>query len=175
MPQLQKSHNHILRDLATRGFLPEANAIWGFLAWQRLGSPAPSHSGQKHLTLKAALTCYFDSCFSSLRVLEPEPPRQTLLHQHPEAAAGHRAVGHVSDASGVLPLLTRRLEAGDPADVWRAQGQREGEKFESRHGVRQSLDLYYDIQNSCFSKMKELFATYCDFMDVQVWNLSSKG
>lgn len=52
-----------------------------------------------------------------VRVLEPKPPQQTLLHQHPEATAGHRAVGHVSDASGVLSLLTRGLEAGDPADV----------------------------------------------------------
>lgn len=62
-------------------------------------------------------------------MLEPEPSRQAVVHQHPEAAAGHRAVGHVSDASGVLSLLTRRLEAGDPADVRRAQGQREGEKW----------------------------------------------
>lgn len=52
-----------------------------------------------------------------VRVLEPKPPQQTLLHQHPEAAVGHRAVGHVSDASGVVPLFTRGLEAGDPADV----------------------------------------------------------
>lgn len=53
----------------------------------------------------------------SLRVLEPQPPQPALVHQHPEAPAGHRAVGHVPDASGVFPLLTRRLEAGDPADV----------------------------------------------------------
>lgn len=62
------------------------------------------------------------------RVLEPKPPQQTFVHQHPEAAAGHRAVGHVSDASGVFSLVTGGLEAGDPADVWWAQGQREGEE-----------------------------------------------
>lgn len=54
---------------------------------------------------------------SLLRVLEPEPPQQTLLHQHPEAAAGHRAVVHVPDAARVLPLAAGGLEAGDPADV----------------------------------------------------------
>lgn len=63
-----------------------------------------------------------------LRVLEPKPPQQTFVHQHFAAAAGHRAVGHVSDASGVFPLATGGLETGDPADVWWAEGQREGEK-----------------------------------------------
>lgn len=57
------------------------------------------------------------TCPLVFRVLEPKPPQQTLLHQHPEAAVGHRAVGHVSDASGVLPLFARGLEAGDSADV----------------------------------------------------------
>lgn len=57
------------------------------------------------------------ACLSVFRVLEPNPPQQTPLHQHPEAAVGLRAVGHVSDASGVVPLFARGLEAGDSADV----------------------------------------------------------
>lgn len=56
-------------------------------------------------------------CDGCSRVLEPHSPQPTLVHQHPEATAGHRAVGHVSDASGVLSLPTGGLEAGDPADV----------------------------------------------------------
>lgn len=56
-------------------------------------------------------------CLLFLRVLEPEPPQPAFVHQHPEATPGHRAVVHVPHASGVISLLTGRLEAGDPADV----------------------------------------------------------
>lgn len=96
------------------------------------------------MTVKWVLTRYFFSGLSPLRVLEPKPPQQTLFHQHPEAAAGHRAVVHVSDASGVFSLLTGRLEGGDPADVRRAQSQREGEKSESSDRERWGLDFYQD-------------------------------